>query len=269
MAKFALTIGTEVEEQKAKTFQQLLDDKDSFSRVIIPELMNVDHRVVITAKSGIGKSTLLKYIAMCAAQGIQPFRKQPFEKWGMDPIRCLAIDAENPIENITQHLKVVQQTLKQRVGDLYDEERFRIYRRPGGMNIRSRRDRVDLQREIALHAPDLVVVGPIYKITRRSPKESWEEATGEFLAIWDDLRTKYEFGVIFESHVSKGTEDWTPQGSILLTQWAEVGLALQTKKSSPNQIFVERFRGDRLSNLHWPTELFINKPDWVFEATWR
>lgn len=254
-----LGIGSREVVQLAQTIPELLASEDAISQTLIPQLLMVDHRVIITAKSGSGKSTLLKYVGYCAAQGIHPFTRQD-----MTPIRVLAIDTENPTESILQTMEPLRSTLQNR-SLCFDDERFRVLRRPGGMNIRTHRDRSELQREIAMHQPDLLIAGPVYKLTRKEGNESWEGAAEGFIDVIDDLRTKHHFAVLLEAHVSKHSEDFTPQGSVILSQWAEVGLGLHREDSDPNRTKVERFREDRVQGLGWPSEL-IRVPGWLFEA---
>jgi hypothetical protein len=150
---------------------------------------------------------MTKHLGFCASQGIHPYTHRE-----MDPIRVLVIDAENPLENLLQVMIPLRETLMKYSTD-YDDDRFRVWRRPGGISIRNRRDRTELQREIALHRPDLVVAGPAYKLgVTRQRGESWEEAATEWLEVWDTLRTNYKFALCLEAHTSK-SEEMDPQGS--------------------------------------------------------
>ena len=257
-----LTIGSADVGQEAQTIQELEDDDSAMSEVIVPGLLYRDHRGIITAKPGAGKSSLLKMIGMCASQGIQPFTRQD-----MTPIRVLCVDAENPAANILDTMVPLRETLRARSG-VFDEGRFRVWRKPGGMNIRKRRHRTELQREIALHEPDLLLMGPVYKCSRRAPGESYEGAAEGFIDVIDDLRTKknHEFAVLLEAHVSKNTEDFTPQGSIELAQWSELGLALKPEGEFPYRKWdLEDYRGQRVQGLRWPKWL-TPEPNWLFEG---
>lgn len=262
LMKTLLSLGTKEFIQQAKTILEMMESEESESRIIIDGLLKEDYRVILTARSGTGKSTFTKFVGYCASQGVHPFTRKD-----IPPIRVLAIDGENPMENILQTMVPLRTTMAYRSLD-YDEERFKVWRRPGGLNIRNRRDRTDLQKEIAIHQPDLLVMGPAYKMgVTRKPKESWEEAAGEWLSIIDDLRTRYKFAVLIEAHTSKG-EEMDPQGSAYITQWAETGLALQVSKANPSLFALERFRGDRLQGLEWPSQL-VKDPEWLFRAIWN
>ena len=259
MNRFTLGIGSKDVVQQAQTVEEMLNSDESVSRTIISGLFKEDYRVILTARSGTGKSTFTRFVGFCASQGIHPFTRQE-----MTPIRVLAVDAENPMENILQVMKPLRATLMDRSG-VYKEDRFRIWRKPGGISIRNRRDRTDLQREIAFHRPDLVIAGPAYKLgVTRQPGESWEEAAGDWLDVWDKLRTNFSFALFLEAHTSK-SEAMDPQGSGYITQWCETGLAMQEDKQIPGAVDLERFRGDRLQGLTWPKRL-ERDPDWLWRA---
>src|ERR1019366_2865310 len=187
MNRFTLGIGSKDVVQRAMTVEEMMNSEESLSRTIIPGLFKEDYRVIVTARSGIGKSTMTKMVGFCAAQGIHPFTRRE-----MTPIRVLVVDAENPMENLLQVMRPLRLTLMTRNGGVYNEDRFRVWRKPGGISIRNRRDRTELQREIALHRPDLVVAGPAYKLgVTRQPGESWEEAASGWVEGGGSLRDTY------------------------------------------------------------------------------
>ncbi len=261
LTKVLFNLGTQEVVQMAQTVPEMQAAKDQVSPTIIDGLLKEDYRLILTARSGTGKSTFSKFIGYCASQGLHPFTRRQ-----IDPIRCLVVDAENPMENILQVMNPLQTTLAKYSLDP-DEERFRTWRKPGGINIRNRRDRSDFQREIAMHQPNLVVMGPAYKLgVTRMGGESWEDAAGEWLAVIDDLRTRYHFAVIIEAHTSK-SEAMDPQGSAYITQWAEIGLTLKDDDNDPDLFHLGRFRGDRLQGLTWPEQM-RKDPDWLFEGVY-
>jgi hypothetical protein len=139
----------------------------------------------------------------------------------------------------------------------------------GGINIRSRPDRADLVREIAAQKPDLVCVGPWYKLTRRKNNESWEDAALEALAILDDLRTKYGFALMIEAHSPKGDgrhRDLHPLGSVYLSAWPELGIGLVKEEDSPHILDVIHWRGARLKQL-WPNQI-LRDPRMIISGKW-
>ena len=117
-------------------------------------------------------------------------------------------------------------------------------------------DRSELEREIIAHRPDLVVIGPVYKLSHRRDRESYEDATEPVLRILDDLRTRHGFALLMEHHApqgSQGIRDIRPFGSQRWMAWPELGIGLRPNQDKSG-LTLMRWRGDRLRNL-WPDEI--------------
>jgi hypothetical protein len=264
--KFISSIGSmRKDEPEALTIEQLEANAESVAPVVIPGMMHQDYRTIIVAEEGSGKSLLLRTIAMSASQGIHPFSHQP-----MRPVRALIIDLENPAQAILQTAVPFSNTLASR-SDCYDPERLKIFRRPGGIDIRKISDRADVQREIAAHRPELVCIGPIYKMYRRAGNESYEDSADEAMAVLDDLRTKYGFALVMEHHAAKGKQgekrDLSPMGSQRWMAWPEVGISLYKDIYDPTIMNVRRYRGDRLTGVNWPDRIVRDKT-WLVDGIW-
>lgn len=243
---------------ESMTFSELLEHAASRKdqAAVIPGLLNRDYRTILVAEEGAGKSLIMRAMAMMASQGVHPFSHEP-----MVPIRALVVDLENPEEAVIQNTDILYDTLAKRVPD-FDDERWRVWRRPGGMDIRRLSDRAELQREIAFHRPDLVCLGPIYKMYRRQSNESYEDSADGAMQVLDELRTKFNFALIMEHHAAKGTKgdrDLSPFGSQRWMAWPEVGLSLYKDKNDPTILNVKRYRGDRLRGVDWPDRIVRNK----------
>ena len=260
LEKFAsqIGVGTGQLEQESLTITQIAERAESIAPTIIPGICNRDFRTIIVAEEGAGKSVLLRTIAQTTAQGVHPFNHRRIE-----PKRTLVVDLENPAQAIVDTSLELEMRLANQFGDQYDEERFRIWRRPGGINIRRLADRAALQREIAYHRPELVCIGPIYKMYQRKGGESYEDSADEAMAILDDLRTRYEFALFMEHHAAKGKQgegrDLTPMGSQRWMAWPEIGISLYKDKQDPTIFDVKRFRGDRLAGINWPDRIARNR----------
>lgn len=259
LEKFASRLGTASTaiEQEALTILELSDVAEAVAPVVIPGLCNRDYRTIIVAEEGAGKSLLLRTIAQSTAQGVHPFSHRQ-----MQPRRTLVVDLENPAQAILDTSLEFEIQLMGMSPD-YDPERFRIWRKPGGINIRRLADRAALQREIAFHRPELVCIGPIYKMYQRKGGESYEDSADEAMAVLDDLRTRYEFALFMEHHAAKGKQgegrDLSPMGSQRWMAWPEIGISLYKDKQDPTIFDVKRFRGDRLSGVLWPDKITRNK----------
>jgi replicative DNA helicase len=254
-------------EPQSLTISQLAEKLEEIAPVVIPGMLHKDYRTIVVAGEGAGKSLLLRTIAMTASQGFHPFSHQRIE-----PIRALIVDLENPAQAILQTAGPLKRNLQMRNPEGYDEERLRIWRKPGGMEIRRMSDRAELQREIAFHRPDLVCIGPIYKMTHRGANESYEDAADEAMAVLDDLRTKYGFALVMEHHAAKGKagekRDLSPMGSQRWMAWPEIGISLYPDGEDPTVMHVKRFRGDRLTGVNWPDKI-VRDSVWLVDGVWN
>lgn len=232
---------------------------------VIPGMLRKGWRCMVVAGEGSGKTVLFRQSGIAAAQGIHPLHFQPIPH-----IRVLIVDLENPedsIHDVCQPIRVQAQTV---VGDAYDGERAYLWHRPAGIDLRSRRDRMEFEAVIAACRPDLVCLGPIYKAYSVSGNENDEQAAKEVMQCFDDLRTRYNFALLLEHHAPKGSggknRDLLPYGSSLWLRWPELGIKLSPLDSEGHTMKVGRWRGDRLENA-WPVEIHRGKP-WPWVGVW-
>lgn len=273
----AIDIPVSMDRQESVTLDEVILDAERSAPWVIPGVIRTDWRVVLVAGEGSGKSTLLRQIAACAAQGVHPFRTSQ----DMQAVRVLLVDLENPAAAIAETGAPLVRLLRQRRGDDYDPDNLRIFRRPAGLDLRSRRDRSELEREIMLQQPQLVVIGPGYKMIHRRDRgrsnESHEEATEPVLLALDDLRIRHKFALMVEHHApqgSGGSRELRPYGSQRWMAWPEMGRTMR-QDGEPWVYKLGFFRGDRLKN-DWPTALHRSdrmppnaREPWPWEGSWN
>jgi replicative DNA helicase len=248
---------------EAKTLEELVEAADKLAPWVIPGLLRSDWRAVVVAAEGMGKSTLLRQVAVCAAQGIHPFRFS-----AVPPVRVLIVDAENSVAAIAETGARLYGQAQTSAGARYDASRCRVWSRPGGLDLRNSRDRADLVREIRAQQPQLVVAGPVYKLGRRRSGEPYEDAAEGIQQVLDDLRTRFGFALVLEHHAPKGeggSRDMAPFGSQRWLAWPELGLGLYADKGGG--LRVQRFRGDRMASS-WPDK-FTRGDHWPFQGVWN
>ena len=253
---------------EAITLWEMSERTSANAPEIVPGCLKLDWRALVTGEEGSGKGTLLRTFALTTAAGYHPFTHLPIE-----PHRTLMVDLENPDDAILETGLPLVETLVQRSlrdGQDYDDTACKFWHRPGGIDIRDRHDRADLIREIAAHRPELVCVGPWYKLSRPKSHESYEESAMATLAILDDLRTKYGFALMVEAHSPKATNgqrrSLVPHGSVFLTAWPELGIGLRKDENNPTILHVEHWRGARLRQ-QWPQHVFRD-PSWIVSGQW-
>lgn len=244
------------------------DFVDNYSGVeeewIIPALLRRDWRVIIVAPEGIGKSMVLRALAGWAAQGIHPFDP---DRGRFTPQRSLFIDLENPDQPIYNGFRLVEDAARR--WEHYDRERAWLWRRPEGINLRTRSDRRELERVLQAVRPDLVCLGPLYNAFRRERNEEDQEVVIEVQHTLSDLRTRYGFALVAEHHAPHGSgganRDLRPFGSSAWLRWPEMGISLRPDEGTNYGVLnLARWRGDRVVAT-WPTAL-LRDPKWLWRG---
>jgi len=258
-------VGSPISDKpEALTLPELVERADQVAPWVIPGLLRLDWRAVIVAAEGKGKSTLLRQIAVSAAQGIDPLKHS-----AIPPVRTLVLDAENPVAAIAETGATLDHQARLVAGQRYDSDRCRIWSRPGGLDLREHRNRADFVRELRAQRPQLVVAGPVYKLGRRQPGESYEDAAEGVQQVLDDLRTRFGFALLLEHHAPKGeraSREMAPFGSQRWLAWPELGLGLYDERDGTG-LRVERFRGDRMI-VSWPDKLARGR-ERPFDGVWQ
>jgi hypothetical protein len=231
---------------------ELLDrPDDQRSPWVVPGLLRRDWRAIVVATEGAGKTLMLQQMALAASQGVHPFSfTRPHR-----PVNTLLVDVENPDERIQDGCRPIREVLT-RITDGW-EPRTRLWQEPGGINLRSRSDVAALEAILAKHRPELVCMGPVYKLADRAQGEPWDEHARSIQTVLDKLRTRYRFALLLEDHAPQGdgtNRDLRPFGSSMWLRWPELGLKLVRQKDRPEVVVVDHWRGARLKHA-WPDEL--------------
>lgn len=154
-----------------------------------------------------------------------------------------------------------------------------ILARPGGIDIRKRQDRTLLHRVCEQVQPDLICIGPLYKIHRPDQREDDESAAVRCQQILDDLRVRFDCALILEHHAPKGnanSRQLVPFGSSAWLRWPEFGWKLiphnvQHGKDHPEgkSLRLGTFRGDRVP-IDKPTRFDRGGPGhpWPWQSYW-
>ena len=259
------TIGTShTDEVESVTLDELEASMDGVEDVVIPGMLNRGWRTIIVSPEGVGKSTVLRAIGISSSQGLHPFSHRR-----IPPVRVLIVDLENPKEAIIETGGRFMRYVKTFSPD-YDPTRFKIFRRPGGIDLRKAKDKSDLRREIDAHRPDLVLIGPVIKMYQRKGGESYEESADAAMYELDQLRVRYGFALMLEHHAAKGHQgqrELTPFGSQRWMSWPDAGKSLTPDRDDPTLLRVSTFRGDRLAGIQWPNKIIRDK-EWLINGVW-
>jgi replicative DNA helicase len=251
----ALDLGREIFEEvteralaaDAATLGALLDIDDFLQQPepdydwIIPGLLERGDRTILTGLEGAGKSVLFRQIATQAAAGLHPFTLET-----IDPVRVLLVDCENSGPQVRREIR----PLRLRAGVQLERGRLYIVVQPQGIDLYGHAaDARWLEAKIKGAAPDLVALGPLYKLASGDPIS--EDVARRVSAVLDDLRVRYGFALLIEGHVPHGqggNRPTRPYGASMWLRWPEFGLHLTESG------ILSHWRGQR-DQREWPASL--------------
>ncbi|RFA15848.1 hypothetical protein B7R22_05425 [Subtercola boreus] len=216
---------------------------------LIEGLLERHDRLILTGGEGAGKSYLARQLAITAAAGIHPFRNEQIE-----PRRVLVIDAENSEQQWARNARYVTNFAAQYGSG---DPRQNVLVSAGVRLDFTRQADIDtVHRLIDAHRPDLVYIGPLYKLV---PKEiSRDDDAAPLIIALDEIRDR-GVALLMEAHAGHskgmgGDRDLRPRGSSALMGWPEFGFGLRPIEDDDNMVALIRWRGDR-DKRDWPKHL--------------
>ncbi|MEV8023689.1 DnaB-like helicase N-terminal domain-containing protein [Microbacterium sp. NPDC080220] len=251
-------------DSQVRYLAEVLDvpEEEDVPEWVIPGVVERRDRLALTAGEGAGKSTLLRQMAILSAAGIHPFRFSP-----IDPVRVLVVDAENSERQWrrkTRHMADRAEMLGQR--SPVDHVALRCV---DLMDITSAGDLGRIHKWMDEVQPDLVVIGPLYRMVPGGLNGD-EEAQAALRAL-DTIRAR-NVAMLIELHAGHakekdGERNLRPRGSSQLLGWPEFGIGLTREKEIVNGRSRYRFirwRGDRDDRV-WPH--LVRGQEWPWETT--
>lgn len=232
-----------------KTLRQILEAPDD-NDWIIPNLLEKGDRVVITGFEGGGKTTWVRQMAICMAAGIHPTTLNHLEK----PLTVLVVDAENSEKQWKRQTRGMHRVAAQYgLRDPQDSIHIKAGER---LDITKDATLGEIHRLIDDHEPDILAIGPFYKLVSTGVNND-QEAAPLIMAL-DSLRER-GVALMMEAHAKKGDSsqaqrDLAPRGSAALMGWPEFGFGLHP--TSEESSTVVRWRGDREQGRDWPKEVW-------------
>lgn len=235
------TVIAQRDRQWGETIDEFLAGDEAAYDWLVPGLLERGDRLILTGGEGHGKSTLLRQLAVQASAGIPPLGGESFE-----PLRVLLVDLENSRRQLRRQLR----PLRLAAGGGLDGKRLRIAVRPEGIDLLGCEDRRWLATLIEVHRPDLVIIGPNYKMFDGDPCE--EKPSKAATKVLDALRERHRFALAMEAHqrhaAAKESRPLRPYGASIWTRWPEFGLHLGEDGA------LTHWRGPR-DERQWPPAL--------------
>lgn len=247
---------------------ELAPDLDEFLAIedepydwLIEDLLERGDRVLLTGFEGLGKSVVGRQIGIALAAGVHPF-KHAIE---IPPRRVLVIDCENLEKQNRRHYRALRGIAHFR-GHKVDPGMWRIIHRPDGIDLTDKDDAEWLMERVTAHQPELLLIGPFYKLHNANMNE--EGAARIAISLLDKIRVAANCALIIEAHAGHGEQGANrsvrPTGSSLLMRWPEFGIGITpcgtTATGGPNStVELKHWRGAR-DQREWPKYLTHGDP---------
>lgn len=249
------------------TIGEYLERPKTTTPFVIPDLLKRRERLMIIGAEGEGKSLMIRQIAIQTAAGIGPFSGQPF-----DPMKVLLIDAENEHEDVIESYEHMV-GLSVRLGRAIDPAQLVITEaiHRGGTKINTPSGRAWLLERVEAHQPDLVCIGPLYKVVAGTLIK--DEIALEITDTIDSVRDVCGSAVIVEHHPPlRQGQDQSREirafGSSVLVRWPNFSFGLEADADEEDPIYNwTPTRGSRSRGRPWPERLRHGNPG-AFEWPW-
>lgn len=207
----------------AVTARELLEQQDDEPDWLIPNLLEKRDRLILTGEEGLGKSHMLRQIAVHVAAGLDPFH----DKGRTAPGRALIVDCENTWSQVRRKLRPSIEFASVR-GEADTADRI-VVDCTNRMDITRDRDLARIHQLLDAYQPDVVVIGPLYRLVPRALQT--DDDTAPVLAALDTIRDRGA-ALLMEAHAghaqgAKGVRDMRPRGSSSLMGWPEFGFGMR------------------------------------------
>jgi replicative DNA helicase len=226
---------------RVSTWDEMWAHPDSLEDWLVPGLLEMQDVFMLLAEEGLGKSWVSRQFAMCIAAGIHPWwPRSGRDPQRIEPRRTLLVDGEVAESQLRRQSRYIG-THVARAGTWVSRNAY-VWTINDGMDLRSARDVRMFESVVADVKPELICLGPIYKMFSRKG-DPWDTATEEVRENLDHIRRTYNCTLFLEHHMAKGDGSGrpsTPYGSSEWMRWVSGGLVLE--QVAPNAYAFEPFR---------------------------
>lgn len=225
---------------------------------LIPGWLERRDRILLTGGEGAGKSFLALQLAVQMAAGIHPWTYED-----VPPIKVLVVDLENQERQISRRLRQLYAPVRTVLQDHHLNFRFRT----DGIDITHASDQRWLIDELDAARPDLLVIGPLYKMTAGVQSKGdvgGEDYTRQIIRFLDRIRERNDLALLIETHTPHGDSyqrSLRPFGSSVWMRWPEFGVGIRLSDDAPNVYDFVHWRPGRDQRL-WPDKLQRSTGSW-------
>ena len=239
--------GSSDEDITALTVAELLAEQDDEPDWLVPGLLERRDRLMLTGEEGLGKSHWLRQFAVHGAAGLHPLDMHR----RISPLRTTVIDCENTWGQVRRKVRPMVE-FAARLGQ--DPSERMMVDCTSRMDITRDKDLARIHRLLDAQQPDLVVIGPLYRLVPRALQT--DDDTAPVLAALDTIRDR-GCALLMEAHAGHaigkgGTRDLRPRGSSSLLGWPEFGYGM--RHIAEGYADIVQWRGPR-EERDWPSRV--------------
>jgi hypothetical protein len=257
------------------TLETILSETDVDTDWLIPGWLARGERAVLVAGEGVGKTTILRQIAVCLAGGLNPWNRARVAPG----LRTLFIDAETSRNQSRYAYRWISARCV-RPSIAPDWKSQIIHKNQNGGVDLVGRDNAWFRSIVDQVQPDVLILSPAYKLMRGDPQK--DRDVQDLLDAIDQVRVAHDCATLVETHAPHGqfqNRDMRPYGSSVWLRWPEVGIGYRrdlkaeeeranaglTVNERPEYLEANYWRGSR-EPRDWPSHLqhgSVNDLPWV------
>jgi hypothetical protein len=233
------------------------------NEALIPGYIHRQDRHVLVSGEGWMKTTLMRQHAVCLAAGLHPWTGNRVA----DGMRVLYIDAENSRDQSRRGYRaIVNRAMRATMAPDWMQRIIHKTRNEGIDLIN--RDAQWFRDTAARVNPDVIIMGPAYKLFRPERGMDAEAAAMALFAVIDEVRVRQDCAVLIEAHAphgQMGTREMRPYGASAWLRWPEVGIGyvrdpdVPEQERRPEYLAAVDWRGSR-EDRDWPTHICHGGP---------
>ncbi|MFG2716585.1 DnaB-like helicase N-terminal domain-containing protein [Streptomyces goshikiensis] len=246
----------------------LLAQSDDEPDWVIPGVLARWDRLMVTGPEGGGKSLLLRQVLMRAVAGLHPWKRARIA-----PVRGLLVDAENSAGQARPWLRKMAAAAAAEGAEI-GRGALTTEIRPGGLDLTQATDRAWLLRLVERVKPDVIAIGPLYKLAAPRAGEAAEDSARALMSALEAVRVASDGAALLieahSPHAAPGVKrrDMRPIGSSLWLRWPEYGFGLAPAAGEGSEelrlMDWVPWRGPR-SERDWPEQL-CQGATWPWQA---